>query len=751
MGTLVPITVVMPDGSARNCNSLPCQFSIDVGKKKGQFLDSGWIEVEIQEVPTGIPLTLTYSTGGAKNESFATWTYWDKVNTPPVAKFIFAPDDPLEGDVVQFVDGSFDPGDSIVSWEWNIDGETFTSQNPFFIFPDEGSFIASLTVTDTDGVSTTVSTGGTATDGTPVPPLVVGNADPLVNALDVEALAGEEVSVIGRFLDPGWEDVHSAAWSLETLGGDPVPVEGFDDDADGSIDEDPVDGVDNDSDGLIDEDPTLFEENDPLLSSGLVPGFVTPSSDLTGTLTVDDEGTGGTERILGIFAEQLLQGSVTVGDAHVNSIYTYLNGLGIMTVYDEKSSIALTLWGLPMYRIDPAVTPAVASITIEPLAVEESGPTFELTTVDAAATEPTRTVTTSHSLELVETVDGDYYTIEGNFQATPGRPIEPIVVSELDDRHAYATGPPPVHGVLVKGGAFTDILGWDPRIARPTFEFEIDVSEPQECLPGLWPSELVTVNSIGVETLVAFAGQFQCTDPGPPVTGVQRLGESLTLELLRCPASSDTDSPVVNSIDLRSIDATTVEVTVDASDPGGIARIVVLRIGVGVMVSTELSLGDPLPTDGSFILTVADVGPDDAFTIQVADGNCNTVSATGKGTGGVSLVSVDAGPDQAYTPGVPVSFVTTVFGCSDLTEPVSFVWHFGDGASETGILAPSELATVDVTVDASGNCAFGVEHTYSSSAPPAPTATVKVTDAAGGVGADDVLLSSCNFLQQPDC
>ncbi|MEE8347880.1 MAG: PKD domain-containing protein [Dehalococcoidia bacterium] len=1463
VGTLAPITVVMPDGSTRSCDSLPCQFSIDVGKKKGQFLDSGWKVAEIQDVPTGIPLTLTYSTGGTKNESFATWTYWDNVNTPPVAKFIFAPDDPLEGDVVQFVDGSFDPdpGDSIVSWEWNIDGEVFTSQNPFFIFPDEGAFSASLTVTDTDGASATVSTGGTATDGTPVPPLVVGNADPLVNALNVEALADEEVTVIGRFLDPGWEDVHSAAWSLETLEGDPVPVEGFDDDADGSIDEDPVDGVDNDGDcvgdppaelpglcsisGGIDEDPTLFEENDPLVSSGLVPGFVTPSSDLIGTLTVedgdggvgsdsfsvtivpddstrhepndaisdapvlntdsvnlswvgsdgdidlyevrladgstlavdaqllvtlsnlpqdydvailsqppeeaaagfsrigfsrigfsrigfsrigfsridssvlgfsrigfsrigfsrigfsriglstfnesgagwadlgfsrigfsrigfsrigfsrigevtptdisleelglgsiggdgvqvvdfsanrglddevawaqssqdgtkfyvavfghngafstsqpyslglevieapdlefelgalctgsplvgpeestssvvvlhdyddasttevnepaktqlvtqrerfiaiygqaawdsmladlidlaqhdgvqgdiisvpsdiyddwdinqcsieaanavaaeirsiiqarldgidndgdglfaedpvdgidndsdgltdedpvdgidndgdgstdedpvdgidndsdglidedptenivlagndqiipfrrvqddtiigneqnylldsfqqpgsplfisillgntltdhyfadevgdawqgrelyvpdrpigrlgetpeeisaaaqayllsdgvlepetgfvsgydffidgteeiadnldaglsgtvdrlindtwtsddlrcsflgqgaapeceardlsspnahythyaalsangfvtedfgdflgsdevaaaeggspaleggvvfsmgchagfnspdgltaapdeglgidpaldfvqamaiqravylastayaygDDEGTGGTERILGIFAEQLLQGSVTVGDAHVKSVQLHLNSLGIMTVYDEKSAIALTLWGLPMYRIDPAVTPAVASITIEPLAVEETGPTFELTTVDAAATEPTRTVTTAHSLELVETVDGDYYTLEGDFQATPGRPIEPIAVSELDERHVYATGPPPVRGVLVKGGTFTDILGWDPRNARPTFEYEIDVAEPQDCLSGFWPSELATVNSIEVETLVAFAGQFQCTDPGPPVTGVQRLGESLTLELLRCSASSDTDPPVVNSIDLRSIDDTTVEVTVDASDPGGIARIVVLRIGVGVMVSTELSLSGPLPTDGSFILIVADVGPDDALTIQVADGSCNTASATGKGAGGVSLVSVDAGPDQAYAPGVPVSFVTTVFGCSDLTEPVSFVWQFGDGESETGILAPSELATVDVTVDAFGDCAFGVEHTYSSSAPPAPTATVKVTDAAGGVGVDDVLLRRC--------
>jgi hypothetical protein len=224
----------------------------------------------------------------------------------------------------------------------------------------------------------------------------------------------------------------------------------------------------------------------------------------------------------------------------------------------------------------------------------------------------------------------------------------------------------------------------------------------------------------------------------------------LDLELLRSD-SDDFDPPVINSVDLRSLGGGGVAVTVDASDPGGLDRIVVLVIGSGGITSTEiLDLSDPVVvTDGSFTLNVADVGADDAIIIMTADIGGNVVTTTGKGAGGASLISVDAGPDQAYTPGVPgvpgvpVSFVTTVFGCSDLTEPVSFVWNFGDGASETGILAPSELATVDVTVDAFGNCAFGVEHTYSSSAPPATVATVKVTDAAGGVGVDDVLLVRC--------
>jgi PKD repeat protein len=237
------------------CASIPCQFTLDVGDQ-GQFLDSGWMVAKIINLPVdGRPLTISYQVTGTKDSSKPTWAYWDNVNTPPIAKFSMAPSDPQEGDVVQFLDLSYDPdpGDTIVSRTWVINGQTFTSQNPFFVFPDEGIYSASLTVVDSFGASTTIRDGETATDGDLVPDLSVANARPLVNALNIEALAGRETALTGRFLDAGYDDTHTATWSIN--GNPPATVE---------------------------------EEHDPLLSSGLVSGKVTPTGNLTGTLTVND-------------------------------------------------------------------------------------------------------------------------------------------------------------------------------------------------------------------------------------------------------------------------------------------------------------------------------------------------------------------------------------------------------------------------------------------------------------------------------
>lgn len=51
------------------------------------------------------------------------------------------------GDVIQFTDES-GPGGSITSWEWKVNGQTFsTNQNPTYLFPDSGCYDVSLTVT----------------------------------------------------------------------------------------------------------------------------------------------------------------------------------------------------------------------------------------------------------------------------------------------------------------------------------------------------------------------------------------------------------------------------------------------------------------------------------------------------------------------------------------------------------------------------------------------------------------------------
>jgi hypothetical protein len=219
--------IAMPDGTTTSCSKTPCDVTIDVGKR-GNFLDTGWrvVEIDTSSVPDGTDLTLEYTITGDDNESFATWGYFDDVNTPPVAKFDFSPkgdaEFPIyEGDFVTFNDHSYDPdpGDQIVDWEWTITGlgetETFTSKEGVLILPDDGNYTVTLTVTDSFGATDTISTGGTATDGTVIPLLVVQEGAPLVKALNVEGMAGSDLELFGRFLDPGVLDVgRTATWSI---------------------------------------------------------------------------------------------------------------------------------------------------------------------------------------------------------------------------------------------------------------------------------------------------------------------------------------------------------------------------------------------------------------------------------------------------------------------------------------------------------------------------------------------------------
>ncbi|MBI4338611.1 MAG: hypothetical protein HY680_01515, partial [Chloroflexi bacterium] len=441
----------------------------------------------------------------------------------------------------------------------------------------------------------------------------------------------------------------------------------------------------------------------------------------------DDEGIGGTERLLVLFAKKLLQNDLPVGDALVLAKALYLGSLSAMTTYDEKSSIQTTLYGLPMYTVEAGSAPP-------PEPPPPGGGASLTLTVDG--------VQTAHTFAQVITANGSYYTADGDAQSTAGRPIEPRVAVPLP-----SNGSGPVHGVLLTASAFTDALGVDPVIARPTIEWEQNPLEPQACLPSFWPSDLASINSLETagglaQTLVVVPGQFRCTSgASPTVTGVQRLYTALTFALLRSTVE-DFQPPTVSSVDLRAVNETTVALTVNASDPGGIAQVIVLRISTGDVVPVTLTLSSPLPTSGQFTLELTNLGQGEALVVQVVDGAGNVASATGKGAN-LSAIRVDAGIDQAFAAGIPTTLRSTVYGFEGLTAPVSFLWDFGDGSFAGGVLEATHPAIQEFTV-AGGDLTFAVSHQYSVSGGPPFTATLKVTDANGGVGLDDVLVVLCS-------
>src|SRR5262249_792181 len=191
----------------------------------------------------------------------------------------------------------------------------------------------------------------------------------------------------------------------------------------------------------------------------------------------------------------------------------------------------LTMYGLPMYQVH--VPEGSGSIT--PRQSETPTSSFSLTVQDGAST-----TTTTHTIAQVTNANGSYFTADGDAQTTAFRAIEPRLVVPLPPGN-------PARGVLIKSGAYTDTPGFDPVISRPSQDWVLSAQEPQTCLTAFWPAVPVTVNSVdpgGGQTLVVTPGQFQCQAVSPPVTGIQRNYQSLTVEILHSDPT-DTEPPKV--------------------------------------------------------------------------------------------------------------------------------------------------------------------------------------------------------------
>ena len=79
-------------------------------------------------------------------------------NAPPIANFTSTPASPKDVQTVTFTDTSSDSDGTVVSWYWEFgDGATSNEQNPKHIYPDDGTYLINLTVTDDDGATNGVT------------------------------------------------------------------------------------------------------------------------------------------------------------------------------------------------------------------------------------------------------------------------------------------------------------------------------------------------------------------------------------------------------------------------------------------------------------------------------------------------------------------------------------------------------------------------------------------------------------------
>jgi PKD repeat protein len=424
----------------------------------------------------------------------------------------------------------------------------------------------------------------------------------------------------------------------------------------------------------------------------------------------DDVGLGGTELLLTVFGKELVKGDVFIGNALRDAKESYLLSLLSMTPYDEKSSIQLTMYGLPMYQV--RVPEGAGSIAPLPAQAAPSS-TFSLTVRDGAST-----TTTTHNIEQAATANGSYFTADGDAQTTAFRAIQPRLVIPLPPGN-------PAQGVLIKSGTYTDTPGFNPVISRPSQDWLLSDDEPQTCLDAYWPSVPATVNRVdpgGGQTLVVTPGQFRCTSGSPPVTGIQRNYQSMTVEILHSDPA-DTQPPIVNEVSMSPGTGGSLDVTVKANDPSGIARIILLKYSGGVVTPIELNLSQPFPATGTFTINVPSVQPADDIAGELVDGADNIAYFTAKGAIGYTFLGVDLTPDpQFVAPGSPASFQVSVPDFAQLDEPF-YTIDFGDGLFGSGPVTGTT---------------FNVTHTYPIGTQLPTTAKIRVMDADGRLGSDSV-------------
>ena len=139
-------------------------------------------------------------------------------NEPPVAD-AGGPYGVAEGTTATLdASGSSDPDDNIVSYEWDLDGDSLFD-DAFGVsvsasFADDGQYIVGLRVTDDEGESDAATAMVTVTNVAPVLGSISGPLGPLP--------VGSDVTVSVPFTDVGVADTHIVSWSW----GDGTSAEG---------------------------------------------------------------------------------------------------------------------------------------------------------------------------------------------------------------------------------------------------------------------------------------------------------------------------------------------------------------------------------------------------------------------------------------------------------------------------------------------------------------------------------------------
>jgi hypothetical protein len=356
------------------------------------------------------------------------------------------------------------------------------------------------------------------------------------------------------------------------------------------------------------------------------------------------------ERVMVNFVESLgdwSSGPQTVGGALIGAKQRYFNSLaaGTFSNYDEKVLSEMTLYGLPMQRINMPITTTV------PLAGRSIANGCDGLAKGESWNPPpllTSTVNLSFTFDAQTGSAGNYFTVAGenDVYVAGGRPIQPRASYNIHITDTIA------HGALLVGGIFTDMVDFDPFVSRVLTDEQYIMTEPDFGMTYLYPVGVGTVNRFlgldgqSYEQLVVVPGQFKSDGTSSPTRGTERLYTDLQFEVYHVSVdNTDFDAPRIWHVEAERSNTMVNFTALVQDDIGAIPRVVVLyrEAPATNWQMVELSY-DPLTqlATGS----AESLAEETAYFVQAVDGNGNVALALDHGNEFVLV----GGPTTTPTP-----------------------------------------------------------------------------------------------------
>ncbi len=261
----------------------------------------------------------------------------------------------------------------------------------------------------------------------------------------------------------------------------------------------------------------------------------------TGYAYGDTELTEYGERLFVLMTQQLRTGTgpISIGQAVVKAKQQYLAETAQLTGIDQKTIVEMTLYGLPMMRVDmpgARITPPTENSIVSATNPVASGPgaNFGLRTSPAVL----NPVVTTHTVTLTNLSDNS--TVTTTYLSGPdgvvANPLEPIYPKEIFNASVSGNQ---LRGVALRGGTYTDLNGIVPLTSSPTTEtstahlsYNTDVFYPVQT----WAPNYYDAVNGGATRLIVFPAQFKSSAPAA-IDGTLRKFSQLNLQLYYLPSN----------------------------------------------------------------------------------------------------------------------------------------------------------------------------------------------------------------------